>query len=116
MKRLWTPLCLALPFFLAAQMLAAPAQAEELPTVTVTARNGHFEPEVLEVPAGKKFKIIIKNDGPGPAEFESTELQREKVINAGASSFLVFQPLKAGSYVFFDDFHRDTAKGKIVAR
>jgi len=92
------------------------AYAEELLTVKLIARDGRFYPEVIEVPAGKRFKIVITNEGPGPEEFESIELKKEKVLAPGATSFLVFAPLKPGSYPFFGEFHPETAKGRIVAK
>ena len=49
-------------------------------------------------------------------EFESVELLKEKVLAPGASSFLIFQPLKPGLYKFFGDFHPETAQGQIVAK
>ena len=68
------------------------------------------------MPANIKFRLLIKNEGPAAAEFESDELRKEKVLAPGASSFLIFQPLKPGSYGFFDEFHRATAQGRIVAK
>ena len=90
--------------------------AEELLTVKLVARDGHFEPETIEVPAGMRFKLIISNAGRGPEEFESVELRKEKVLAPGATSFLVFAPLKPGVYTFFGEFHPETAKGRIVAK
>ena len=98
-------------------VLSSPtAYADELYTVKLIARDGRFYPETIEVPAGKRFKIIITNEGPGPEEFESIELKKEKVLAPGATSFLVFAPLKSGVYRFFGEFHPDTAKGRIVAK
>lgn len=91
-------------------------RSDELPTVKLIARDGRFYPETIEAPAGKRFKLIITNEGPGPEEFESIELKKEKVLAPGATSFLVFAPLKPGVYAFFGEFHPDTAKGQIVAR
>jgi len=90
--------------------------AEELPTFRLTAKNGHFHPETIEVPAGARFKIVIINEGPGPEEFETENPRREKVLGAGATSFLVFPALKPGVYPFFGEFHPETAKGRIVVR
>jgi plastocyanin len=90
--------------------------AEELPVYQLVARDGVFEPTTLEVAAGKRFKIAITNAGKGPMEFESRELRQEKVLAAGASSSIVINGLKPGSYTFFDDFHPDTGKGTIVAK
>jgi hypothetical protein len=90
--------------------------ADELLVVKVSARDGKFEPLTLEVPAGKRFKIEISNDGKGPMEFESKDLKQEKVLAAGAKSSLVINPLKPGTYVFFDEYHMDAPKGQIVAK
>ena len=101
---------------LALLALSVPIFAADLPTYNLTAKNGRFEPELLEIPAGKKILLIVKNEGPGAEEFESTELNREKVIAPGKSITLYLGPLKEGSYAYFGDFHPDTAKGKIVVK
>lgn len=92
------------------------AHAVELTTLRLTIRDGRFIPETLEVPANTKFRLLIKNEGPGPEEFESHELKKEKVLAEGVESFLIFQPLKPGTYPFFGEFHPKTAQGRIVAR
>ena len=103
---------------LATSLLLAltPVYAQDLPSFNLLIRAGHFVPATLEVPANTKFRLLIKNEGPGAEEFESIELHKEKVLAAGASSFLIFQPLKPGSYKFFGDFHPDTAQGQLVAK
>ncbi|UTY56877.1 cupredoxin domain-containing protein [Massilia sp. erpn] len=95
---------------------AVPVQAEEMPTFTLVMRAGRFLPETIEVPANTKFRLLVKNEGPGAEEFESVELRKEKVLAPGASSFLIFQPLKPGTYKFFGEFHPATAQGRIVAK
>jgi hypothetical protein len=108
------------PSILAAALLAAvllaPAHGQELPSYQLTIRAGRFYPEVLEVPANTKFRLLIKNEGPGPEEFESAELRKEKVLAPGVQSFLIFQPLQPGSYKFFGEFHPETAQGRLVAK
>ncbi|WP_296443598.1 cupredoxin domain-containing protein [Rhodoferax sp. UBA5149] len=94
----------------------APLRAQELPSFKLLIRAGRFVPATLEVPANTKFRLLIKNEGPGAEEFESVELRKEKVLAPGASSFLIFQPLKPGTYKFFGDFHPDTAQGQLVAK
>lgn len=110
MRRRHLPLLL-----LGAALGAAPAQAE-LPTWTVTARDGRLLPATLAVPAGVRFKIVIKNEGREAIEFESLQLRKEKVLAPGAQSFLVIAPLKPGAYDYFDEFHSATARGRIVAK
>lgn len=92
------------------------AFAEDLPTFQLTAKNGRFSPETIEAPAGKKFRIAIKNEGPGPEEFESIELRKETVLAPGVTRTVVFAPMKPGIYQFFGEFHLDTAKGQIVVK
>lgn len=92
------------------------APADELPTFQLTARDGRFFPESIEVPAGKKFRISIRNEGPGPEEFESRKLRKESVIAPGITRTLVFAPMKPGIYPFVGEFHPATAKGRIMAK
>lgn len=102
---------------LALSLFTAPAvRAEDLPTFQLVIKGGRLFPETLEVPANTKFRLQIKNEGPGAAEFESLELRKEKVLAPGVSSNLIFHPLKPGTYKFFDEFHADTAQGRIVAK
>ncbi|MBI3228981.1 MAG: cupredoxin domain-containing protein [Burkholderiales bacterium] len=92
------------------------AHAADLPVFNLSVKDGYFTPNKIEVPANTKFKIAFKNEGTGPEEFESSELHIEKVLSPGASSFIVIQPLKAGSYKFVGEFHPKTALGVIVAK
>lgn len=100
----------------AALMVAGPSFANDMPTFNLIIRAGRFVPDVIEVPANTKFRLLIKNEGPGAEEFESIELRKEKVLAPGASSFLIFMPLKPGSYKFFGDFHPATAQGRFIAK
>jgi plastocyanin len=84
--------------------------------VTLVAKDGRFEPANLEVPAGKRIKIEISNQGTTPIEFESKALKIEKVLAPGAKSSVVINPLKAGEYAFFDEFHPENSRGKIIAK
>ena len=101
---------------LVALLGSAPAFADDMPTFNLVIRAGHFVPETVEVPANTKFRLLIKNEGPGAEEFESVELRKEKVLAPGATSFLIFQPLKPGTYKFFGEFHPQTAQGRFVAK
>jgi len=96
--------------------IASTALADDVAKFALVARDGVFTPKGLEVPAGKRIKIEIANEGTTPMEFESLPLKVEKVLGPGAKSSVVINPLKPGSYPFFDDFHPDTSKGFIVAK
>ncbi len=105
---------LALCVTLAQALLAASAWADT-PTFTLTFKeDGTFEPQRLEVPAGR-FKINLVNESKVPVEFESLPLRKEKVLGPGLSSFLVFTISKPGEYPFFDDFHQ-SVKGTLVVK
>lgn len=97
-------------------LAGVPLLADDLPSYSLNAKAGRFTPETIEVPAGKKFRLIVNNEGPGPEEFESHALNREKVIPAGQKAEIILGPLKAGTYDFIGEFHPKTAKGRIVAK
>ena len=92
------------------------AIADDLPTYKLLMKDGRIVPEILEVPAGTRFRLEVRNDGPGAAEFESLELKKELVLAPGVTRSLVFFPMKPGTYKFFDDFHPETGQGRIVAK
>jgi len=90
--------------------------AEAMPVFSIKALGGIFEPSMIEVPAGTRFKIEIENEGRDPIEFESSDLHLEKVLAGGAKSYVVINGLKPGAYTFFDDFHPNTGKVRIVVK
>ncbi len=92
------------------------AIADDMPTFKLLMKAGRLIPETLEVPANTRFRLEVKNEGPGAAEFESLELKKELVLAPGVTRNLVFFPMKPGSYKFFDDFHPETGQGLIVAK
>lgn len=96
-------------------VLAASARAADDPIV-ITIKDHRFDPETIEVPAGKKVKLLIRNQDPTPEEFESYSLNREKVIPGNAEGVVFIGPLDAGTYEFFGDFHEDTAQGNVVVK
>ncbi|MBS0291101.1 MAG: cupredoxin domain-containing protein [Proteobacteria bacterium] len=97
-------------------LCALTAQAEELPTFAIVAKDGRLEPARLEVPAGRRVKLTLKNAGNSPVEFENLSLRVEKVLAPGASSFVVTPPLKPGAHEFIDEFHPETGKMQLIAK
>lgn len=94
----------------------AAVAADDMPTFLLVMKDGRLFPATIEVPANTKFRLEVRNEGPGATEFESLELRKELVLAPGVTRKLVFFPLKPGSYKFFDEFHPDTAQGLIVAK
>jgi cupredoxin-like protein len=79
-------------------------------------RNHRFEPVELTVPAGKKLKLVIENQDDTAEEFESYELNREKVVPPKGTISVYVGPLEPGRYPFFGDFHKDSAQGVLIAK
>ena len=79
-------------------------------------QDRRFEPAELVVPAGKKFELVVENRDATPEEFESHDLNREKVIAGKSSATLWIGPLSPGRYPYFGEFNEKTAKGAIVAK
>lgn len=85
----------------------------EVPTFTIEIRDHLFYPAQLTIPAHTKVKLIVINRDTTPEEFESYELNREKVIMGGAKVFIFIGPLTPGDYPFFGEFNPKTAQGII---
>lgn len=79
-------------------------------------KNHKFIPKIIEVPSGKKFNLIVENLDNVIEEFESRDLNKEKIIPAKKKIVLIISPLKKGEYSFFGDFHPSEARGKIIAK
>jgi len=110
-------LSLSLSLFVSAivGMTAASVRAEDTHEVEISIKDHKFDPPALKLPIGKPIKISVKNLDPTPEEFESHDLGFEKVIAGNSSAIIRVKPLKPGTYIFFGEFHEDTALGHIVA-
>ena len=92
---------------------AVAADAEPL-TFRIVISEHEFQPAELQVPANVKVKLVIENRDATPEEFESYELNREKVVSGNATITVFVGPLEKGRYAFFGDFHQDSAQGVLV--
>jgi plastocyanin domain-containing protein len=92
------------------------AFAEGEPEFAIAIEGHKFFPERIEVPAGKKVKLIVMNKDKSPEEFESSSLKIEKVIPGQTKANIYVGPLKAGEYKFVGEFNEKTAQGVIVAK
>ena len=82
----------------------------------ITLKNHQFTPKTLVVPADKKIKITIDNQDPTAEEFESDDLNKEKIIKGNSKATIFVGPLKPGTYEYSGEFNDDTAKGEIVVK
>ncbi len=101
---------------LLAAVLAVAAGGASAETLTVVIKDHRFEPAEIEVPAGAPFELLVKNADATPEEFESHDLDLEKVIPGGAEAVLKIDALDPGVYEFVGEFHEDSAKGRIVVK
>jgi plastocyanin len=100
--------------FVLALLMAGTATAGE--EYTLTLKDHRFEPAELEVPAGQKIKLVVKNEDATPEEFESKSLKREKIVPPKGRIIVPLGPLKPGTYEFFGEFHEATAQGRLIVK
>ena len=94
--------------------MAATAAAGDLPVYTLAIKNHVYQPGEFKVPAGTRFKILVRNEDATPEEFESTDFNREEIVPGGSSITVYVGPLHAGTYGFYGDFHQKTAQGRLI--
>ena len=92
-----------------------PATAEDT-DFNLVIREHKFVPAEITVPARKKIKLVIENQDATAEEFESDPLNREKVVPPKGKITLFVGPLEPGRYPFFGEFHKETAKGVLIAK
>lgn len=85
-------------------------------TYVIRIKNHRFHPDRLVVPAKRRIKLRIENHDRTVEEFESYDLNREKIVTGGRKITVFIGPLKRGTYRFFGEFHAKTAQGVVIAR
>ncbi len=110
------PTFIALTLILLTATLSAAHADDAVVEAQVTLSNHAFDPQTVNLPAGKKIKLTIVNKDASAAEFESADLDREKVVPANGQAYVYLSPLDAGTYSFYDDFHRKTTTGTLVVK
>lgn len=98
-------------------LLIAPSmtRAESKAPLQITITSKGFDPARLQIPAGKKVKIMVHNATALPAEFESYQMPVEKVVPGHTDLPVYIGPLKPGSYKFFNDFAANVT-GTIIVK
>lgn len=75
--------------------------------VTIAVRDAGFDPPEVRAPSGSRVRLEVANETGSPVEFESFQLNRERVIKPGQRASLYLSDLAPGRYEFLDDFHRE---------
>ncbi len=84
------------------------------PVFHIDIQNHLFIPSEITIPANTKIKLIIHNKDVEDEEFESYELNREKVIIGKNKGIVFIGPLPVGTYPFFGEFFPKTAQGVVT--
>ncbi|MDO8431847.1 MAG: cupredoxin domain-containing protein [Candidatus Binatus sp.] len=108
-------LAIALASLLAAIAVPSTSRADD-DYSRLNFHNGRVEPASLTLPANTPVKLQVTNLGDAVIEFESFELNRERVVQPGQTITVNLPPLSPGSYAFVDDFSNGAVKGQIVSR
>ena len=111
MKRFWVSLAMGILIWIPVLALAA-----NIPEYGLTIKDHHFDPVEIKIPVDTKVKLVVDNQDATAEEFESFELNREKVVTGNKKIIIFIGPLKAGTYKYFGDFHKDTAQGIIAVQ
>ncbi len=82
---------------------------------TIVIKDHKFIPSQLTIPAGQKVKVTIDNQDSTAEEFESFDLDREEVVEGHQQIVIFIGPLKAGTYNYWADYHKDST-GVIVVQ
>jgi len=95
-------------------MICIPAFA--VPIIEIEIKDHLFLPSEIEIPVDTKVKLVFINKDSTAEEFESYEMNREKVIPGNSKGIVFIGPLPAGEYPFFGEFFPKTAQGKVIVK
>ncbi|WP_114327013.1 cupredoxin domain-containing protein [Candidatus Colwellia aromaticivorans] len=94
--------------------LCSPSVEAKRPEYHLDIKNHLFYPAQIIIPANKKVKLVIHNRDNSVEEFDSFDLNREKVIFPKQKSIVFIGPLSVGEYSFFGEYHPNSARGKVI--
>ena len=97
-------------------IFSATALAHAETVIELRIKDHKFIPARVEAPANVVFQLIVINEDPTFAEFESARMVIEKFVGPKKTLKLKVGPLKPGEYDFFEEFHATTAQGVLVAK
>ncbi len=95
---------------------AAFAAPTDSPGVTLTLKDHKFTPAAFTVPAGQKVMLTVINQDAATEEFDSHDLQVERLVTPNGRARFSIGPLKLGSYRFMGEFHAQTAQGVVTVQ
>ena len=93
----------------------SPGTAADDHSIPLAIGEQGFSPAETEAPAGVRIRFEVTNRATGAVEFESFDLNRERVIQPGQTVNVYVSGLAPGRYEFFDDFHQER-RGTLVVK
>ncbi len=106
--------------FLAAAALAPAAMAADAEAgpadYKLVIENHRWQPDKIVIPADTKVRLLIENRDDTPEEFDSHDLNREKVLMGKTKGQVYIGPLKPGRYKFQGEYHAATAQGEVIVK
>ena len=89
---------------------------QEVKEYKIIIKDHKFFPQNLEIPARIKVKLVVENQDQTIEEFESHDLNREKIIGGKKSAKIYIGPLESGVYKYSGEFNPKTAQGTITVK
>lgn len=86
----------------------------ERPEYMLEIKDHLFYPAEIAIPAGQKVKLVIYNRDDTPEEFDSFDLNREKMLFPNRRAVIFIGPLPAGRYEFFGEYNPNSARGAVL--
>lgn len=80
----------------------------------ITLKDHVFTPSEIVIPANTKVKLIIHNEDDTLEEFDSFDLNREKVLFPGRAGRIFIGPLPKGQYEYFGEYFPNSARGLVI--
>nr|WP_241264262.1 cupredoxin domain-containing protein [Bowmanella dokdonensis] len=87
-----------------------------VPEYELVLKDHLFYPSKLEIPANMKVRLIVHNQDDTPEEFDSFDLNREKVIFPQRKATVYIGPLQPGVYHFFGEYNPNSARGQVIVK
>jgi hypothetical protein len=99
-----------------AVLAPVPAAAEDIRDYHLVIENHRWQPDTVVIPADTKVRFLLENRDDTPEEFDSHDLNREKVLMGRTKGQVFIGPLKPGRYRFQGEYHAATAQGVVIVK
>jgi hypothetical protein len=114
---LFTKLLVAIIFviFIMTILVVSNYPKEQLPNYEIKLKNHIFYPDTITIQKNQIVQLTIVNEDKNLEEFESIDLQKEKIILPMSEISFLIGPLLPGEYKYYGEFN-SAAKGVIIAK